>query len=205
MPVIVIDNFASSEDSSLIYNRSNEELKKSFGFTKGFRESFVNLPPIKNVSDDQLLQIIRDHKINNTSDNIKACRYICETLYDIKDEIESFYKVKIETVESSLVKMLVGAKNKIHSDMYLLDGSEWHGGYGNRSSFKYSSILYFSSHGDHFVGGEVRFPGQDLLVQPMSGRLVHFSGDLDHRHSVSEIVSGERLALVAFFKPLDLC
>lgn len=201
MSVEIVKGFLSKDICKQIYDKSKSCLEENFGVARGYRESFVSLPPAENLSEDIILENFNYFNIKDTIENKDVAKMISATLYGMSELIESFYSQKIKEVQSSLIKMLEGAKNDLHSDMYLLDGSEWHGGHAQRSSFKYSAILYLSSIGKHFNGGQICFPEHDLCINPEAGDLVFFRGDLEHKHYVTKVTDGERLSLVAFFKP----
>lgn len=201
MSVEIVKSFVSKDICKQIYHNSKTCLEENFGVAKGYRESFVSIPPAKNLPENIILENFNYFNIKDTPENKDVAKTISATLYQMTELIESFYSEKIKEVQSSLIKMLEGAKNDLHSDMYLLDGSEWHGGHGQRSSFKYSAILYLSSMGEHFDGGQICFPEYNLCIEPEAGDLVFFRGDLEHKHYVPKITSGERLSVVAFFKP----
>lgn len=201
MTVQVIKNFINDELCKEISLKSKDQVESNFGVAKGYRESFEQLPPIENISAEHALQHLSEYRLKETEENVFVFKSVCNIVYKIKKEIEQFYNINVTEVQNSLIKMLEGAKNELHSDMYLLDGTEWHGGIGERSSFKYSALLYFSTSGVDFEGGEIHFPDQNVSIKPTAGDLVFFTGDLEHKHYVSKITSGERLALVAFLKP----
>ena len=201
MSVEIIKNFATQDACKKIYKNSLIELENNFGSARGYRESYSNLPVAEDISDNDVSDIFNGSFLTNNGKNIIVIKEISKLLFGIQRKIENFYGVKISEVQSSLIKMLEGAKNDLHSDMYLLDGGEWHGGYGNRSAFEYSALLYLSTYNKDFGGGEIVFPSLEVTYKPELGGLVFFSGDLDHKHFVREVTFGERLCLVVFLKP----
>lgn len=201
MTVEVIKNFIPNDLCKNLNINSKSQIDQNFGVSKGFRESFANLPPEKEIDSNQIVWHLQEQLVEINDQNLFVAKNISKILFEIKEEIEKFYQVKVNEVQSSLIKMLEGAKNTLHSDMYLLDGGEWHGGYGERSSFKYSALLYLSTFNQDFGGGEIIFPDYDIKIQPEAGQLVFFTGDLKHKHYVPKVTYGERLCLVAFFRP----
>jgi len=116
-----------------------------------------------------------------------------------KNEIEQEYDIILDDYNLGVVKLVEGAFNGLHSDMYNLDGSDHSDGSERKDELEFSAILYLSTHGVDFTGGELVFPQHDLKINPESGTLVFFRGDLDHTHKVRHILSGERYAIVMFF------
>jgi hypothetical protein len=114
-------------------------------------------------------------------------------------EIEREYDVVINSYEVGVVKMVQGAFNGLHSDMYNLDGTDWDDESKRKDDLEFSAIVYLSEHGADFHGGELVFPQQGLNIQPKIGSLVFFRGDLDHTHKVRHVLDGERLTVVMFF------
>lgn len=116
-----------------------------------------------------------------------------------KTEIEKKYDVVLDNYNLGVVKLIEGAFNGLHSDMYNLDGSDWDDNSDRKDELEFSAILYLSTYGIDFTGGELVFPQQELRIEPESGTLVFFRGDLDHTHKVRHILGGERYAIVMFF------
>lgn len=114
-------------------------------------------------------------------------------------QIEKEYEVILGDYEVGVVKMIQGAFNGLHSDMYNLDGSDWEDGSERKDNLEFSAIVYLSEHGADFDGGELVFPQQGLTIQPKTGSLVFFKGDLDHTHKVRHVLDGERMTIVMFF------
>jgi hypothetical protein len=204
MTVKIIKNFVNKDLCQKIYTKSKDQVDENFGVASGYRESFEQLPATKDIDENKIWSDLKTYGLKETKENVFVFKAVSNILYEIKNEIEKFYGVKIEEVQSSLTKMLKGAKNELHSDMYLLNGDEWFGGAGKRSELKYSALLYLSSSGVDFEGGEITFPEYGISIRPNSGDLVFFTGDLDHKHYVSKVVSGERLTLVVFLRPENI-
>lgn len=69
------------------------------------------------------------------------------------------------------------------------------------SSWDYSGLVYLSSFGEHFHGGQFAFVDKDAdrLISPVVGRLVSFSSGFENMHHVQIVSSGVRFCLVLFF------
>jgi predicted 2-oxoglutarate/Fe(II)-dependent dioxygenase YbiX len=63
---------------------------------------------------------------------------------------------------------------------------------------EYSALLYFSSYGDDFTGGELEFPLQDLIIHPENGDLIIFRGNHLYPHRVSLVTMGMRDTMILF-------
>ena len=114
---------------------------------------------------------------------------------------ETGYEVDLRTV--FLSKMVAGAKLQEHYDNYDPDGTPFHP-YGtnsdvlNKIGFKsdFSALLYLN---EDYDGGEIEFTQYDLKLKPKPGTFIFFKGDMNTRHLVHEVKSGERINLVTFF------
>jgi hypothetical protein len=58
-----------------------------------------------------------------------------------------------------------------------------------------SIVVYLSSQGEGFSGGDLEFQEPSLVVHPKQGHLVAFFSDSRNMHRVQEILSGERFTL----------
>jgi len=68
-------------------------------------------------------------------------------------------------------------------------------------SFDYTCLLYLSTHGDEFDGGEFIFSDgdRDRVVRPRAGRLSCFTSGPENTHRISKVSRGRRLALTVAF------
>lgn len=60
------------------------------------------------------------------------------------------------------------------------------------------SVVYFLNH--DFSGGELFFPGLDLVIEPEAGTLVCFPSDHNYIHGVRPVTSGHRYAVVTWMR-----
>jgi hypothetical protein len=67
----------------------------------------------------------------------------------------------------------------------------------NIGCYDYSAVLYLSTQGEDFEGGEFAFldQGGAEVVQPRAGRCVLFTSGTEHLHQVAIVRSGVRRAL----------
>uniref|UniRef100_H2Y955 Fe2OG dioxygenase domain-containing protein n=1 Tax=Ciona savignyi TaxID=51511 RepID=H2Y955_CIOSA len=66
-------------------------------------------------------------------------------------------------------------------------------------SFDYTSLLYLSTHGSDFHGGEFVFDGRGKVVEPREGRVSFFTSGSENPHHVNRVTSGERFAVTISF------
>ena len=194
MTVEILDNFVSKEYADNIVKGSSVFLSKAEG-RKGFFED--NKQRVA-VSQKEYFSIQPDSRIVDEKNKV-ADILICDALYSVKEKLENFYGFALNKYEGGLVKLVAGAKNGLHSDMYMLDGSRWNDGSGREDELEYSALLYLSEYNTDFTGGEITFPKQNITLFPKKGTLVFFRGDLDHIHEVKKIKKGSRYALIMFF------
>ncbi|RWS20301.1 2-oxoglutarate and iron-dependent oxygenase domain-containing protein 3-like protein, partial [Leptotrombidium deliense] len=63
-----------------------------------------------------------------------------------------------------------------------------------------TSIIWLSTHGEHFSGGRLHFlMNNSLLIEPKLGRFAAWSSSYECPHEVQELISGERYALLFAF------
>jgi hypothetical protein len=84
-----------------------------------------------------------------------------------------------------------GAYARIHSD-----NTDEHGKSGAFTRSRYAGFLYLN---DNFQGGLLKFPGQDIEIQPKVGMLAVFDGGFNNMHEVSLIESGVRYTIGSFW------
>lgn len=116
----------------------------------------------------------------------------------IKKTAEELFDQELDLHQASYQILLPGADNGLHADAVNLDGSPIQAD-GTPEELEWSGLLYLNDYGKDFTGGILNFPEFDLDFYPSTGCLVLFKGDLEHRHSVSTILSGERRNLVFFW------
>lgn len=81
------------------------------------------------------------------------------------------------------------------------DSSNPHVDKANIASYDWSCLLYFSSVGKDFAGGELVFNDVDAdrMIEPLGGRLVAFSSGLENLHRVLPMQWGKRYVLSMWF------
>jgi hypothetical protein len=84
-----------------------------------------------------------------------------------------------------------GAYARKHSDNTDAEGNS-----GAFTRSRYAGFLYLN---DDFEGGLLKFPDQDLEIQPKVGMLAVFDGGFNNMHEVSMITSGVRYTIGSFW------
>lgn len=71
----------------------------------------------------------------------------------------------------------------------------------NISYYDYSAILYLSTKGTDFEGGQLAFndPCRDELVEPRLGRCVMFASGPHHLHQAKAVTSGTRMIMAMWY------
>jgi hypothetical protein len=194
MTVQIIENFVSENYANDVVSGASYFLEKPKN-----REGFFEDPRLRPaIPKEEYHQHTPDDRAIDEKSK-KTDMLISDVLYITKQKLENFYGFSLNNYEGGLVKLVTGAKNGLHSDMYMLDGSSWNDGSGREDELEYSALLYLSDYGNDFTGGDIIFPKQDLKILPKKGMLVFFRGDLEHPHEVSEITGGSRHAMIMFF------
>lgn len=120
-------------------------------------------------------------------------------LFDrIKKDAGEHFSHELDLCQSSYQLMTKGGKNPLHADTIHLDGTPIQAD-GTPEETEWSGLLYLSDHGIEFEGGVLSFPGLEFDYYPRMGDLVIFRGDIEHRHEVTEVQSGERRNIVFFW------
>ena len=84
-----------------------------------------------------------------------------------------------------------GAYARVHSDNTDAEGKS-----GAFTRSRYAGFLYLN---DNFEGGLLRFPDQNIEIQPKVGMLAVFDGGFNNMHEVTLIQSGVRYTIGSFW------
>lgn len=117
---------------------------------------------------------------------------------EIKKTGEEFFGTEIDLCQASYQILLPGGENPLHADAMNLDGSPIQED-GTEEELRWSGLLYLNTHGADFLGGILTFPGFEIEYHPSAGDLVLFQGDIEHRHAVSKVLTGDRKNIVFFW------
>eukprot|EP00928_Gymnodinium_smaydae_P066117 TRINITY_DN49175_c0_g1_i1.p1 TRINITY_DN49175_c0_g1~~TRINITY_DN49175_c0_g1_i1.p1 ORF type:complete len:322 (+),score=17.14 TRINITY_DN49175_c0_g1_i1:227-1192(+) len=71
----------------------------------------------------------------------------------------------------------------------------------NIGHYDYSAVLYLSTQGVDFMGGQFAFndPGRDEIVEPRVGRCVLFTSGPHHLHQAKPVIDGSRFIMALWF------
>lgn len=113
--------------------------------------------------------------------------------------VNPFYQVEVRDREpSQILHYGVGGHYIPHVDaetLYKDDiGLDW----WEKTLDRDLSVVYFLN--DDFVGGELFFPGLDLVIHPEAGTLVCFPSDHNYVHGVRPVSSGQRYTVVTWMR-----
>lgn len=80
-------------------------------------------------------------------------------------------------------------------------GTHFDGKYPVMGQRMFGTVMYLNS---NFEGGRTFYPKYDLEIEPISKRLIIHPGTIDYIHGVTEIESGMRYTLSAFWSKINL-
>ena len=180
--IVVYENFISKEDckkmiQALDAQANNEKIS---WMPISFYESYSSVLPQDN--DQELL----DAGLSPTifSDIEKTMPEAIASVHDLDPKIIS--KIGYHTQ-----KWEPGAYARVHSD-----NTDEHGNSGAFTRSRYAGFLYLN---DDFEGGLLRFPDQNIEIQPEVGMLAVFDGGFNNMHEVTLITKGVRYTIGSFW------
>jgi hypothetical protein len=180
--IVVYENFIDEETCQKMIQALDAQAEngKISWMPISFYESYSSVLPQDN---DQELS---DAGLSPTifSDIEKAMPKAIASVHDLDPKIIS--KIGYHTQ-----KWEPGAYARIHSDNTDAEGKS-----GAFTRSRYAGFLYLN---DNFEGGLLKFPGQDLEIQPKVGMLAVFDGGFSNMHEVSLIESGVRYTIGSFW------
>jgi len=145
-----------------------------------FYESYSSVLPLDN--DEEVIALGLSPTIFSDIEN--AMPEAIASVHDLDPKIIS--KIGYHTQ-----KWEPGAYARIHSD-----NTDEHGNSGAFTRSRYAGFLYLN---DNFEGGLLRFPNQDIEIQPKIGMLAVFDGGFSNMHEVTMITSGVRYTIGSFW------
>jgi len=180
--IVVYENFINEETCQKMIEALDAQADngKISWMPISFYESYSSVLPQDN--DQEVL----DAGLSSTifSDIEKAMPEAIASVHDLDPKIIS--KIGYHTQ-----KWEPGAYARIHSDNTDAEGKS-----GAFTRSRYAGFLYLN---DNFEGGLLKFPGQDLEIQPKVGMLAVFDGGFNNMHEVSLIESGVRYTIGSFW------
>ena len=192
MTVQIVENFISEKDAKFIVDNFSKNLSL-IEERKGFYEDLFVRKPIKFDKN-----ILDPHNQFETIEEQTASAMINNVIYLTSLKIEEIYGTRVTKCFGGMTKLIRGASHGIHSDTHNEDGTIIEEDKYSKY-IKYSALVYLSQYSKDFTGGILSFPDLGLDVEPKPGLLVIFESDNRNMHQVTEILSGERHAVVMFF------
>jgi len=185
MSVYVIPNFISKEECAQI----NALLESKANPTPRHKQlSALGWPTPLEAS-----KIGYSDNVDHDTENL----LVTSTIKKVLDAIGKTYEVDdIRLVNAFYQVILEGGKHQLHCDSCEVDGSPFDADIEEVNDW--SGVLYLTSAGEDFTGGEINFPNQKILEKPVAGTLIYFKSDVDHPHEVLEVLSGKRKCLAIF-------
>ena len=180
--IVVYEDFISAEDAQKIISVLESKAKdESLSWMPiSFYESYSSTLPQDN--DDFVLSAGLSPTIFSDIEN--AMPEAIASVHDL--DPKTICKIGYHTQ-----KWEPGAFARKHSD-----NTDEHGVSGAFTRSRYAGFLYLN---DDFEGGLLKFPDQNLEIQPKVGMLAVFDGGFDNMHEVSLITSGVRYTIGSFW------
>jgi hypothetical protein len=180
--IVVYENFLSDEDCQKMINALDAQAEngKISWMPISFYESYSSVLPQDNdqeIIDAGLVPTI-------FSDIENAMPQAIASVHDLDPKTIS--KIGYHTQ-----KWEPGAYARVHSD-----NTDKEGNSGAFTRSRYAGFLYLNN---NFEGGLLRFPDQDIEIQPKTGMLAVFDGGFNNMHEVTMITSGVRYTIGSFW------
>lgn len=180
--IVIYENFVTDEECQKMIQALDAQAEggKLSWMPISFYESYSSVLPQDN--DQEVI----DAGLSPTifSDIEKMMPEAIASVHDLDPKVIS--KIGYHTQ-----KWEPGAYARIHSD-----NTDEHGNSGAFTRSRYAGFLYLN---DNFEGGLLKFPGQNIEIQPKVGMLAVFDGGFNNMHEVSLITSGVRYTIGSFW------
>jgi hypothetical protein len=180
--IVIYENFLSDEDCQKMVNALDAQAEngKISWMPISFYESYSSVLPQDNDQE------ITDAGLSPTifSDIENAMPEAIASVHDLDPKTIS--KIGYHTQ-----KWEPGAYARVHSD-----NTDEEGNSGAFTRSRYAGFLYLNN---NFEGGLLRFPDQDIEIQPKTGMLAVFDGGFNNMHEVTMITSGVRYTIGSFW------
>lgn len=190
---VVVDGFISDSEADKIADLLSELSVRVGDSNRWCALGFENSITASSAPEDESV-------LPYTTDPEKTATglLVSKLLHSVRREMESHYGFEMSLVNSSYTEYREGMGIPMHSDSTKLDGSPFRDD-GVPEELEMSAVLYLNDGGVDFTGGEIEFPNQGVTFTPKKGSLIHFRGDLDHKHEVKPITSGSRKVIIYFY------
>lgn len=113
-----------------------------------------------------------------------------ELVSTIKRSVELVFGEPVSKMGIYIQKWPEGSYGIEHNDSYNFDGS-----IGNITSKIATTLFLYSP----FTGGKLEFPEHDISIDPKAGSLYVFPGGPENQHRITEVESGLRFTVIAFW------
>ena len=180
--IVIYENFLSDEDCQKMINALDAQADngKISWMPISFYESYSSVLPQDN--DQEIIDAGLAPTIFSDIEN--AMPQAIASVHDLDPKTIS--KIGYHTQ-----KWEPGAYARVHSD-----NTDEQGNSGAFTRSRYAGFLYLNN---NFEGGLLRFPDQDIEIQPKTGMLAVFDGGFNNMHEVTMITSGVRYTIGSFW------
>jgi len=180
--IVIYENFLSDEDCQKMINALDAQAEngKISWMPISFYESYSSVLPQDN--DQEIIDAGLAPTIFSDIENTMP-----EAIASVHDlDPKTISKIGYHTQ-----KWEPGAYARVHSD-----NTDEKGNSGAFTRSRYAGFLYLNN---NFEGGLLRFPDQDIEIQPQTGMLAVFDGGFSNMHEVTMITSGVRYTIGSFW------
>ena len=180
--IVIYENFLSDEDCQKMVNALDAQAEngKISWMPISFYESYSSVLPQDN--DQEITDAGLSPTIFSDIENVMP-----EAIASVHDlDPKTISKIGYHTQ-----KWEPGAYARVHSD-----NTDEEGNSGAFTRSRYAGFLYLNN---NFEGGLLRFPDQDIEIQPKTGMLAVFDGGFNNMHEVTMITSGVRYTIGSFW------
>lgn len=180
--IVVYENFLTAEESAKVIKVLDKQVNtKKLSWTPiSFYESYSSVLPQDNDPELEEFGL--------------APTFFSDLRTRIIDAVASVHNLDpkiISQIGYHTQKWEPGAYARMHSD-----NTDEHGNTGPFARSRYAAFLYLN---DNFDGGVLKFPKQQLEIQPKTGMLAAFDGGFKNMHEVTLITKGVRYTLGSFW------
>jgi hypothetical protein len=191
-PGIVVYSNVIDQHQTLIPYIENSAASGSLEWQKAYVRSSGADEVDTNTRDTLTIGVpyLNNLELNLLDENQSATKRLSQIFFNAFDPIENDYKNNFSLSTEShdvygILKYGVGQKFTNHIDDHLA--------YPRRLS----SVYYIN---DDYDGGEINFPRFGLSYKPLANEMLLFPSIYVYNHSVSEVTSGTRYAVVSWMR-----
>jgi hypothetical protein len=180
--IVIYENFLSDEDCQKMINTLDAQAEngKISWMPISFYESYSSVLPQDN--DQEIIDAGLEPTIFSDIEN---------TMPQAIASVHDLDPKTISKIGYHTQKWEPGAYARVHSD-----NTDEEGNSGAFTRSRYAGFLYLNN---DFEGGLLRFPDQDIEIQPKTGMLAVFDGGFNNMHEVTMITSGVRYTIGSFW------